>query len=89
MTNNVLDLIISGYYSDWFFNVFMTNVTLAVKNNLAILIVFSYCFYKFSKWTKWKWDDTLSLWLRNKITKQNKKDNGGVAPIKPKQEGDK
>ena len=79
----ILDLIIAGYYSDWFFNVFMTNVALAVKNNLSLLIVFSYYFLKFSKLTKIKWDDKLALWFRNKLVK---KENGGVIPRNPKEE---
>ena len=75
-----IDLLIQGYYSDWFFNVFMTNLTLAMKNNLSLLMVISYYFVKFSKLTKNTWDDKLAEWFRNKLIK---KENGGVTPKKP------
>ena len=83
---DVLSLLISGHYSDWFFNVFMTNIALAMKNNLALLLFFSYYFVKFSRLTKNQWDDKLADWFRNKLIR--KKENGGVIPIKPKQEGE-
>ena len=47
----------------------MVDVTLAMKNNLALLLVISWLFLKFARWTKWKWDDALAVWFRNKITK--------------------
>jgi len=78
---DVLSLIISGHYSDWFFNVFMTNITLAMKNNLALLLVVSYYFVKFSKLTKNQWDDNLAEWFRNKLIGKN--ENGVVVPNKP------
>ena len=65
----VIESIISGQYSDWFLDVFMTNVSLAIKNNLAILVILSYIFVRFARWTKWKWDDTLALWLRKKLAR--------------------
>lgn len=80
---DLMFLIISGYYSDWFFNVFMTNVTLALKNNLALLMVVTFYLVKFSKLTKNTWDDKIANWLRNKVT--GNKENGGVVPRKPPQ----
>lgn len=68
----VLELIIIGYYSDWFFDVFLTQITLAVKNNLAILIFVALKWKSFSSFTKNKWDDRASNWLVQKLTRSEK-----------------
>lgn len=68
----ILENIIAGVYSDWFFNVFMTKATLAIKNNLALLLFISFYFVKFSRWTKNKWDDRASNWLMQKLTRKNR-----------------
>lgn len=83
----LLALIISGHYSDWFFNVLMTNITLAIKNNLSLLLIISFYFAKFANATKNTWDNKISDWIRNKLT--GVKENGGVIPMKPKQKENK
>lgn len=68
MENGFLNLLINGYYSDWFLNIFMTNVALAVKNNLALLLLLVGTWAKFSDYTKNKWDNKASNWLMQKLT---------------------
>ena len=75
----VLDMLILGYYSDWFFDVLLTQITLAVKNNLALLLVIAYKWQDLSKLTKNKWDDRASNWLVQKLTR--KKGNKDEKPI--------
>jgi len=75
MEFNFLDKIISGFYSNWFFDVFMANIAVTIKNNLPILMIFSYYFLKISKLTNNTWDDKAAEWLHTKVNKA--KDNGG------------
>ena len=71
MEDSFLTLLISGHYSDWFLNVFMTNITLAIKNNLAVLLVFAFYFHKYSVMTKNKYDDKISAWIDKKLGRTN------------------
>lgn len=68
--SSFLDLVIQGYYSDWFFDVLLTQLTLAIKNNLALLLVVAYKWQDVSKLTKSKWDDRASNWLVQKLTRK-------------------
>ena len=81
MPENIIANIVAGTYSDWFFNVFMTQVALAIKNNLALLIIITGYGVKFSKLTKNTWDDRAANWVYSKLTRR--KENGGVIPKKP------
>jgi hypothetical protein len=60
--------IINGAYSDWVFNVFLTKVTLAVKNNLALLLLIAVSWKKVANLTKTQWDDKVAGWLVGKLT---------------------
>lgn len=77
MEEKFLDLLIQGYYSDWFFNVFLTNLALGVKNNLALLLLLAGSWVKISQLTKAKWDDKASKWLMRRLTriKEGEKEN--------------
>lgn len=68
MPDNFLTLLIQGHYSDWVFNVFLTNITLGVKNNLALLLLLVGTWVKFSRFTDTKVDDKASNWLMRKLT---------------------
>ena len=66
--SDMLKLIISGHYSDWFFNVFLTNIGLTIKNNIAVLLLFAGIWVKISKLTETKVVDKASNWLMKKLT---------------------
>ena len=60
-------------YSDWFFDVFITKFTLAIKNNLALLLLIAISWQKLSAMTKNTWDDRASNWLIQKLTGKKEK----------------
>jgi len=61
--DEILTAIIIGQYSDWFFDVFMTNSVKAILNNFALLWIIAKLFQKGSKLTKNKYDD----WVAGKM----------------------
>ncbi|RLB87322.1 MAG: hypothetical protein DRH26_15865 [Deltaproteobacteria bacterium] len=69
MPDNFLPLLIQGYYSDWVFNVLLTNLSLGVKNNLALLLLLAGIWVKISKYTTTKADDEASSWLMQRLTR--------------------
>lgn len=77
---SVWDLIAQGYYSDLFFNKWTPYIGVALRNNLALLLLIAIGWHKFSKFTKGKWDDKASNWLVNFLTR---KKSGGAGPNKP------
>ena len=79
MEKEILPLLINGHYTDWFFNVFITNFTLAIKNNLSLLLLFAITWSKIAKKTKNTWDDRLSGWLVNTLTGFKKPKKEGEA----------
>jgi len=64
----IIAAIIAGTYSEWVFNVLMVNLALALKNNLALLLMFAMYWQKISKVTKNPWDDKASNWLVRVLT---------------------
>jgi len=63
----LINLIISGHYSDWFFDTFLTQFTIAIKNNLAFLLLFAMVFKKLSKLTTNNLDDKIIDWIIVKL----------------------
>lgn len=71
---NFIDLITNGYFNDWFFDVFLTEISLAIKNNAALLLILLISFQKIAEITENKLDDKISSWLMKKFTQiKNKK----------------
>lgn len=64
-----LNLVISGYFSDFVFNVIFVNFLIFIQNNLAILFLSAALFKRLSKMTKCTWDDKLAEKYHNFLLK--------------------
>lgn len=56
----IIQNIILGVYSDWFFQEFLAKVWTALMSNFALLWLIAISFQKFSKKTKNTWDNYLA-----------------------------
>ncbi|MCK5504085.1 MAG: hypothetical protein KAJ10_02925 [Thermodesulfovibrionia bacterium] len=75
--DDFMKLLISGYFSDYVFEVIFVQTLLFIQNNLAILFLSSVMFGKISKLTKNKWDDKLAKKYHDFLTNFKKNMGGG------------
>lgn len=68
----IINLIISGYYSDFFFNIFVTQFMICIQNNFALLMLFAVTAVKMSKLTNNLFDDKIANYILNFLHKFHK-----------------
>jgi len=72
--SDVWNLVVSGHYTDLFFDKFTPYIGKAIRNNLELLLIFAYLFQKLARLTKNTWDDKISNWFVNLVSKWRKPD---------------